>query len=123
MFCKNASIFDLAGRQLVWDDVGPDDVKAMHGVYYILSEHTSFWSPIDKDVKGWTLKGDDPPSKSACRQFLPDFEPIRITIESVKAYAIARVVDGKIQSSKLLFNRNYQPTIIFTSPGELVTDE
>lgn len=115
MFCKNVSIFDVTGRKLIWGDIGPDDVRAMYGVYYVLSEHTSFWSPIGEDVKGWDFRSEDPFSKSACRQFLPDFEPVQFDIESVKTYAIARIVNGEIQSSRLLFDRNYQPALIFHS--------
>ena len=48
MYCKNASVFDLSGRKIIWGDIGPDDVKQMFGVYYIMSEHASFWNPVDK---------------------------------------------------------------------------
>lgn len=113
MFCKNASIFDVTGRKLIWGDIGPDDVRQMFGVYYILSEHSSFWSPVQKDVSRWSLRSDDPFSESLCRQFLPDFEPVQFKIETVKRFAVARIVDGKIQSSRELFSGNYQPTVIF----------
>jgi hypothetical protein len=113
MFCKNASIFDVTGRKLIWGDIGPDDVKEMYGVFYLLSEHSSFWNPAEKDVEGWSLRSDDPFSVSVCRQFLPDLEPIQFRIETVKRFAVGRIVDGKIQSSRNLFLRNYQPAVIF----------
>ena len=100
MFCKNASVFDVSGRKLVWGDIGGDDVKEMYGVYYILSEHSSFWSPVVQDVNDWSRRSDDPFSESLCRQFLPKLEPVRFKIETVKRFAIARIIDGKIQSSR-----------------------
>ena len=48
------------------------------------------------------------------RQFLPEFEPIQFKIETVKRFAVARIVDGQIQSSRKLFSRNYQPAIILS---------
>ena len=116
MFCKNASVFDVSGRKIVWGDIGQDDVKEMYGVYYILSEHSSFWSPVVQDVKDWSRRSDDPLSESLCRQFLPKLEPVRFKIETVKRFAIARIVDGKIQSSRKLYSTNYQPAVIFFSP-------
>jgi hypothetical protein len=115
MFCKNSSVFDVTGRKLIWGDIGPDDVKEMFGVYYILSEHSSFWSPVEKDdiSTRWSPRSDDSFSVSLCRQFLPDFEPVQFKIETVKRFAVARVVDGKIQSSRKLFSSNYQPAVIF----------
>jgi hypothetical protein len=113
MFCKNASVFDVSGRKLIWGDIGPDDVKQMFGVYYIMSEHSSFWNPVEEDVTRWTPRSDDPFSESLSRQFLPEFEPIQFKIETVKSFAVARIVDGQIQSSRKLFSRNYQPAIIF----------
>ena len=113
MFCKNASVFDVSGRKLIWGDIGPEDVKQMFGVHYIMSEHASFWKPVEKDVTRWTPRSDDPFSESLCRQFLPDFEAIQFKIETVKRFAVARIVDGKIQSSRELFSSNYQPAIIF----------
>lgn len=113
MFCKNVSIFDVSGRKVTWGDIGPDDVKFMFGVYYLLSEHTSFLSPITSAVKGWSFRSGDPFSESRCRQFLPDFEPVQFEIETIKSYAIARIVDGRIQSSRSLFNSNYCPAVVF----------
>ena len=115
MFCKNASVFDVTGGKLIWGDIGPDDVKQMFGVYYILSEHASFWNPVEKDATStrWTLRSDDPFSESLCRQFLPDIEPVQFKIETVKRFAVARIVDKKIQSSRELYSGNYQPAIIF----------
>jgi hypothetical protein len=115
MFVKNASIFDLSGKKLVWGDIGAADVKEMYGVYYILSEHASFWSPVEKDVTRWSPRSDDPFSQSSYRQLLPDAEPIQFNISTVKRYAIARIYDGKIQSSRKLFSNNYQPAVIFFS--------
>ena len=113
MFCKNASIFDIGGIKIIWGDLGPDDVKNMYGVYYVMSEHSSFWSPVQKDVTMWSPRSDDPFSSSLHRQFLPDSEPVQFKITTVKRYAIARIVDGKIQSSKRLYSANYQPVVIF----------
>jgi hypothetical protein len=115
MFCKNSSVFDVTGRKLIWGDIGPDDVKQMYGVYYILSEHASFWNPVEKDVTStrWSRRSDDPFSESLCRQFLPDFEPVQFKVSTVKRFALAWIIDGKIQSSRKLFSSNYQPTVIF----------
>jgi len=113
MFCKNVSVFDLSGKKLVWGDIGPDDVKQMFGVYYLMSEHASFWTPVEKDVTRWTPRSNDPFSQSPYQQFLPELEPIAFKIETIKRFAVARIVDGKIQSSRELFSRNYQPAIIF----------
>jgi hypothetical protein len=113
MFCKNASIFDISGIKIIWGDLGPDDVKNMYGVYYVMSEHSSFWSPVQKDVTMWSPRSDDPFSSSLHRQYLPASEPIQWKITTVKRYAIARIFDGKIQSSRKLFSSNYQPAVIF----------
>ena len=113
MFCKNSSVFDLFGRKIIWGDIGPDCVRQMFGVYYILSEHTSFWNPVEKNAARWSPRSDDPFSQSRYRQFLPDAEPVEFRITTVKRYAIARISDGKIQSSRKLLSSNYQPAIIF----------
>jgi hypothetical protein len=113
MFCKNASVFDVTGRKLVWGDIGPDDVKEMYGVFYLLSEHSSYWNPVERDVITWGPRSDDPFSESLFRNLLPNFEPIQFRIETVKRFAIARIVDGEIQSSRQLFSNNYQPAVIF----------
>jgi len=80
-FCKNASIFDLTGKKLAWGDITPQDVAEMRGVYYILSEYRSYWDRHEE----------------------ADFTP-----EYVKKNAIARIVDGQIQTSRTLIFRNYQ---------------
>ena len=116
MFIKNASVFDVSGRKLTWGDIGPADVVEMFGVYYLLSEHTSFWSPVERDVTIWSPRSDDPFSLSLCRQLLPDLKPIQFQVETIKRFAVGRIVDGKIQSSRELFSRNYQPAIIFFPP-------
>ena len=113
MFCKNASVFDLSGRKIIWGDIGPDDVKQMVGVYYIMSEHTSFWNPVEKDATSWSPRSDDTFSQSSYRQFLPDVEPVQFKITTVKKYAVARIFDGKIQSTRNIFSNNYSPTVIF----------
>ena len=107
-FCKNASIFDVTGTKLVWGDVAPKDVEQMLGVYYILSEHKSFWKPEEEAVKGWEFRSKDPKSKSPFIDLLPDFEPVVIDLRYVKKNAIARIVDGKIETSDNLISLHYQ---------------
>ncbi|PIN81756.1 hypothetical protein COV11_01210 [Candidatus Woesearchaeota archaeon CG10_big_fil_rev_8_21_14_0_10_30_7] len=58
-FCKNASIFDVTGTKLSWGDIAPRDVTQMLGVYYILSEHKSYWNPDEASVKGWEFRKED----------------------------------------------------------------
>lgn len=107
-FCKNASIFDVTGKKIVWGDIAPADVKRMKGVYYILSEHKSFWDPKESAVKGWNFRGEDPNSKSQFRDSLPDFEPNVFDINYVKRNALARIVDGEIQTSEGLIGAHFQ---------------
>jgi hypothetical protein len=85
----------------------------MYGVFYLLSEHSSYWNPVERDVITWGPRSDDPFSESLFRNLLPNFEPIQFRIETVKRFAIARIVDGEIQSSRQLFSNNYQPAVIF----------
>jgi len=106
LFCKNASIFDLIGTKIWWGDLGQKDVEDLKGVYYILSEHKSFWN-VPKDVIKDAKYNEDPFSKSPFRDYLP-LEPILIDIKYIKSNAIARIVDGKIQTSEKLIHRNFQ---------------
>jgi len=107
-FCKNASIFDVTGTKLVWGDIAPRDVTKMFGVYYILSQHKSYWKPDEEAVRGWKLKGEDPNSMSPFRHMLPDFEPMIFDPKYVKRNAIARIIDGEIQTSRDLIFTHYQ---------------
>lgn len=107
-FCKNASIFDVTGTKLAWGDIAPADVVNMLGVYYILSEHKSFWKPDEEAVKGWKFRSEDPNSRSPFRDLLPDFEPQIFDITYVKKSAIARILDGQIETSHDLIFKNYQ---------------
>jgi len=106
-FCKNASIFDVTGTKIVWGDITPKDVEGMLGVYYILSEHKSFWRPDENAVKGWDFRSKDPNSLSPFRELLPDFEPVVFDIRYVKTNAIARILDGEIQTSEDLISAHY----------------
>lgn len=83
-FCKNGSIFDVTGTKLAWGDITPRDVEQMLGVYYILSEHKSYFKPDENAVKGWDFRSNDPNSRSPFRDLLPDFEPIVLDINYVK---------------------------------------
>ena len=105
-WCKNVSIFDVSGYKIAWGDIGPKDVKDLLGVYYVLSEHTSFWKPDFKAIKVNGLK--DPFSCSQFRHLCPAVEPILFDIKYVKKNAIARIIDGKIQTSKNLIFCHYQ---------------
>ena len=107
-FCKNASIFDVTGMKLVWGDIEPNDVKDMQGVYYILSEHKSFWKIDETDVKGWNFRSKDPNSISPFKHLLPDFEPVILDLKYVKKNSIGRIINGEIQTSKWLIYTNYQ---------------
>ena len=99
-FCKNASIFDLNGTKICWGDITPNDVENMCGVYYILSELKSYWM-VDKDQIKSSKKGSnifDPHRK----------EPTLLTIDYIKKNAIARIVNGKIETNEDLIFQNYQ---------------
>lgn len=106
-FCKNASIFDVTGTKIAWGDVAPLDVKLMKGVYYILSEHRSFWHPSENRVKGWSFRKRDPNSRSPFQHLLSDFEAVVFDPSYVRRNAIARIVDGEIQTSRELIYRNH----------------
>jgi len=105
---KNVSIFDLSGRKITWGDLAAEDVKDMQGVYYVLSEYKSFWNPPDAYVKGYSPTSDDPNSSSPFRDLLPPFEPVVMDIGYIKGNAIARIVDGELQTSRELLIKNYQ---------------
>ncbi|MEK6812372.1 MAG: hypothetical protein AABX76_02330 [Nanoarchaeota archaeon] len=107
-FCKNASVFDVAGKKIAWGDVAPLDVKMMEGVYYILSEYKSFWHVPEKGTKEWSFRSKDPNSKSRFQDLLPEFEPTVFKPSYVRRNAIARIVDGEIQTSGRLISRHYQ---------------
>ena len=106
-FCKNGSIFDVTGTKLAWGDIAPRDVTQMLGVYYILSEHKSYWKLDEESVKGWNFRSDDSNSRSPFRDSLPDFELIVFDPKYVKRSAIARIVDGQIQTSRYLIIAHY----------------
>jgi len=108
MIFKNASIFDVAGTKITWGDIAPEDVRMMLGVYYILSEHKSFWHPPENAVIRFGSTSDDPNSQSPFRDLLPGKEPMIMDIRYIKASAIARIVDGEIHTSRKLLMRNYQ---------------
>ena len=106
-FCRNGSIFDVTGTKLAWGDIAPRDVAKMLGVYYILTEHKSYWEPDGEAAKGWTLRSEDPNSRSPFRDLLPDLEPAVFDPRYVKRNAIARIVDGEIQTSRDLIHAHY----------------
>lgn len=107
-FCKNASVFDLTGTKIVWGDIAPEDVKNMMGVYYILTEHTSYWKPPKYAVRLEQKNGEDPNSNSSFRNILPKKEAVAFDMNYIKRNAIARIVDGKIDTSKDLIMLHYQ---------------
>jgi len=107
-FWKNLSVFDVRGMKLAWGDIAPRDVDEMFGAYYLLSEYKSFWSPDDEFVKGWGQRSVDPNSLSQFNGWMPDFEPVVFDIIYVKRNALARILDGQIQSSEDLIRRNLQ---------------
>lgn len=125
---KNVTIFDVTGFRVTWADISPADAEKMCGVYYLLSEHK-----VDRDklkiagrehqqgVQGDTQTGaqgdtlspqetDPSPPISPFEKFLSEWESIYayIDIEYMKMNAIARIVDGEIQTSRDRFRRNYQ---------------
>jgi len=107
MLFKNVSIFDVTGAKITWGDIAPEDVEGMLGVYYILSEHISFWDPPKKAVVRFGPTSDDPNSKSLFRHWLPQQEPMIMDIRYVKDNAIARIVDGVIHTSHELMMLNH----------------
>jgi hypothetical protein len=86
-FCKNASIFDVAGNKITWGDIAADDVDEMKGVYYILSEYKSYWD---------------------FRKVLPSLELVMMNIDYIRKNAIARIVDGKIETNDNLIFLHFQ---------------
>jgi len=108
MLFKNVSIFDITGTKITWGDIAPEDVRMMLGVYYILSEHKSFWNPPENAVIRFGPVSEDPNSRSPFRELLPEKEPMIMSVRYVKANAIARIVDGEIHTSRQLLMSNYQ---------------
>lgn len=107
---KNVSIFDVTGLKLTWSDISPMAVEKMLGVYYVLSEYRSFWRIPKNAVKIYKLRGSDPNPFSTFSIFedlLPQGEATLIDIRYMKSTAIARIVDGEIQTSREIFSRNY----------------
>ena len=86
-FCKNASIFDVTGLKIAWGDIAPEYVNEMFGIYYVLSEYKSLWD---------------------FRKMLPNMEPIAIDINYIKKNAIARIVEGKIETNDNLMFLHFQ---------------
>lgn len=109
MIFKNVSIFDVSGAKLTWSDLTPEDARGLQGVYYLLSEHKSLWDAPEAEnlTTGWDFRSKDPNSRSPFEDYLPDFEPVRMSIEYVKSNAIARIVDGEIHTSRQLMSMNY----------------
>src|SRR3989338_8260981 len=96
---KNASIFDVRGIKIWWGDICPDDVRRLKGVYYVLSQSNSYMSVPEEAIIKWNfLEKKDPNSRSAFRHLLP-VEPTVLDINYVKKKAIARIIDGKMQTS------------------------
>jgi len=86
-FCKNASIFDVTGLKIAWGDIALEYVNEMFGIYYVLSEYKSYWD---------------------FRNVLPNMEPIAMNMNYIKKNAIARIVDGKIESNDNLIFLHFQ---------------
>lgn len=107
-FCKNVSIFDLTGTKIFWGDIAPEDVRNMMGIYYILTEHTSYWNPPKSAVKLNQKNNEDINSKSSYRHLLPEREAVALDIDYIKRNAIARINDGAIETSKDLIMLHYQ---------------
>lgn len=117
---KNVTIFDVTGFRVTWADISPADAEKMCGVYYVLSEHKVDRHKLkiaerehQQGVQGDTLspKETDPsPPISPFEKFLSEWESIYvyIDIEYMKRNAIARIVDGEIQTSRERFLWNYQ---------------
>jgi len=105
MFCKNASIFDLTGTKIWWGDISSKDVKKLKGIYYILSEHKSFWDVPKNFIKDLKMN-EDKFSNSPFRDMLP-LEPTMIDTDYIKSNAIARINNGKIETNKEIISRHY----------------
>jgi hypothetical protein len=100
--------FDVTGFRVTWADISPADAKKMCGVYYLLSEHK-----VDRDklkIAGRAHQQKETGPISPFEEFLSEWESIYayIDIEYMKRNAIARIVDGEIQTSRDRFLQNYQ---------------
>ena len=84
-FCKNASVYDVSGVRIAWGDIAPGDVKGMLGVYYVLSQRRSLFL---------AERGNG-------------VYPTQLDMDYIKEAAIARIIDGQIQTSRLLIEENY----------------
>lgn len=107
---KNVSIFDVTGYKVTWADIAPFSVEKMLGVYYLLSEHKSFWNIPKEVVKVHKIRGSgENPFEdfSPFEEFLPKWEASYIDVNYMKRAAIARIVDGEIQTSRTLISLNY----------------
>jgi len=108
---KNVTIFDVTGFRVTWADISPADAEKMCGVYYLLSEHKVDRDKLKVAEKEHPQKGTDTsPPVSPFEKFLSEWESsyVYIDIEYMKRNAIARIVDGEIQTSRERFLRNYQ---------------
>lgn len=108
---KNVSIFDVTGFKVTWSDISPFDVEKMLGVYYVLSEYRSFWHIPKAAVRVHKIRGSWPnpfEDFSPFEEFLPKWEASYVEVKYMKCSAIARIIDGEIQTSRKLFFRNYQ---------------
>ncbi len=108
---KNVTIFDVTGFRVTWADISPADAEKMCGVYYLLSEHKVDRDKLKIAGREHQQKVTDPsPPISPFEKFLSEWESIYayIDIEYMKMNAIARIVDGEIQTSRDHFLRNSQ---------------
>ena len=102
-FCKNACIFDVTGLKIAWGDISLEKLDEMFGVYYLLSQHKSNYN-IAKD---YFLEGE----KFLISPFIKSLdilEPIVMDIKYIKKNAIARIVDGKIETNNNIIFLHFQ---------------
>lgn len=108
---KNVSLFDVTGYRVTWADISPADVEKMYGVFYVLSEHKATKRDLEALERLHQQKG------ASQTHLLSPFEGIfserdsnyiYVDLEYMKKNAIARIVDGQIQTSRQRFSQNYQ---------------
>ena len=98
-FSVNSSIYDVSGNCISIGDINVDSVKKLQGVYYILSGNKI--NPKQKKfIENKTNYKESP-------HFNPHHEDFGLNPKYVKASAIARIIDGEIQTSKKLIQKNY----------------
>ncbi len=111
---RNASIFAPEGNKITWGDFNEGDIKDMKGVFFVLSEHDSYWK-VSENVPH--IEGNVPSFDLNRHTILIEMEGVKNTLLKNETVAIdpnylRNKAKGKIIDGKWLPNPVYRSRTI-----------